>query len=240
MTSGLAVASQVASSTEDQAPSPMMSAAANPLKFEILGAEPVADAAVPLLAFSLRVTNARPEQPIHSVMLQSQIQIEVVRRRYGPAEQARLVELFGEPSRWGETLRTMLWTHAHVTVPALEESVTVALHVPCSFDFNVAATKYFYGLAEGEAPLAFLFSGTVFYAGDAGLQVGRVSWESEARFRLPVATWRALVDRYYPNTAWLCLRRDEFELLAEFKRRRGLATWEQVVERLLAPGEAGR
>ena len=61
----------------------------------------------------------------------------------------------------------------------------VDLPVPCSFDFNVAATKYFYGLEGGEVPLAFLFSGTVFYRdADDFLQMEQIPWSKEAEYRL--------------------------------------------------------
>jgi hypothetical protein len=43
-----------------------------------------------------------------------------------------------------------------------------------------------------------------------------------------------MMDEYYPNSAWLSLRRDAFERLYEFKVRNGLPTWEQALERLLA------
>ena len=84
------------------------------------------------------------------------------------AEQDRLLDLFGESQRWGQTLRPMLWTHADATVPAFSDSIAVDLRVPCSFDFNLAATKYFYGLSDGDIPLIFLFSGSCFYAGASG------------------------------------------------------------------------
>ena len=87
--------------------------------------------------------------------------------------------------------------------------------VPCTFDFNVAATKYFHGLSDGDVPLSFLFSGTAFY--ESGLErtllVAPVPWDKEATFRLPVRTWHALMDHYYPNGAWLRLRLDTFERL---------------------------
>ena len=54
------------------------------------------------------------------------------------------------------------------------------------------------------------------------LQVAPIPWDKEARFRLPVQTWHALMDHYYPNSAWLRLRRDIFERLSEFKRRHGI------------------
>ena len=122
--------------------------------------------------------------------------------------------MFGPPDRWGKTMRSMLWTHAHAIVPAFTGGTTVDLAVPCSFDFNVAATKYFAALEEGEIPLCFLFSGTVFYqAEDGRLQVAPISLDKQADFRLPVAVWKQMMDHYYPHSAWLCLDRDVFDRL---------------------------
>jgi hypothetical protein len=39
---------------------------------------------------------------------------------------------------------------------------------------------------------------------------------------------------YYPNHVWLCLERDAFERLYDYKRRRGIPTWEQAIEELLS------
>ena len=143
-------------------------------------------------------------------------------------------DLFGEPERWGQTLKNMLWTHASVVAPAFQDSIVVDLPVPCTFDFNVASTKYFHGLADGDVPLNFLFSGTVFYAdGDGALQVAPIPWDKEARFRMPVKTWNEMMDIYYPNSAWLCLRRDAFDRLHQYKMRFGIPTWEQVLERIV-------
>jgi hypothetical protein len=128
----------------------------------------------------------------------------------------------------------MLWTHASVVAPAFQGTAVVDLPVPCTFDFNVAATKYFHGVADGDVPLSFLFSGTVFYAdGDGALQVGPIPWDKEARFRLPVKSWHEMMEIYYPNTAWLCLRRDVFERLYQYKVARGIPTWEQALESVL-------
>jgi hypothetical protein len=205
------------------------------LNFQVEGIAAVPYAAVPLLSFRLGVTNSNNEEMIHSVVLRAQIQIEVTRRHYSPKEQAQLRDLFGEPERWGQTLKNMLWTHASVTVPPFQKETTVEILVPCTFDFSVGATKYFHGLQEGDLPLNFLFSGTVFYRGaEDALQVAPISWEKEAKFKLPLKTWRNLIDEYYPNTAWLCLRRDAFERMYEFKVRNGIPTWEQAIERLFA------
>ena len=41
------------------------------------------------------------------------------------------------------------------------------------------------------------------------------------------------MELYYPNSAWLCLRKDVFDRLYRYKSRRGLPTWEQALECLL-------
>ncbi len=203
------------------------------LDFRMESVAAVPYAAAPTLAFRLRVTNANREEIIHSMALRAQIQIEVTRRHYSAQEQARLSDLFGEPGRWGQTLKTMLWTHVAVNAPPFQGETTVDIPVPCTFDFNVASTKYFHGLNEGDLPLNFLFSGTVFYQSEQeGLQVAPISWQKEAKFRLPLKIWKHMIDEYYPNTAWLCLRRDAFERLYEYKVRNGIPTWEEVIERI--------
>jgi hypothetical protein len=208
------------------------------LSFKVEGAEAVAFAAVPTLSFKVYVTNSEKEEPIHSVALRCQIQIEAARRNYGPEEQERLRDLFGEPERWGQTLRPMLWTHASVIVPPFSGETVVDLTVACTFDFNVAATKYFAGLENGEVPLCLMFSGTIFYETEQGLlQVAQIPWDRDVTFRLPINVWRDMIDLYYPNTAWLCLRRDVFERLNQFKTGRGIPTWEQALEEILATVE---
>jgi hypothetical protein len=208
------------------------------LDFAVTGVEATSHAATPLLTFKLAVNNTPATEMIHTVILQCQIQIETIRREYNGAEKAKLLDLFGEPERWGQTLRTMLWTHASTTVRAFTGSTTVEVPVPCTYDLNVAGTKYFYALEQGEIPLRFLFSGTIFYAGQSiGLQVAQISWEKEATFRLPVKIWQDMINHYYPNTAWLYLHRDVFDRLYQYKVRHGLPSWEETLQKLLSSGE---
>jgi hypothetical protein len=195
----------------------------------------------PTLAFELSIANRDPAETIHTVVLRCQLQIEVTRRRYSGPDQERLRDLFGEPARWGQTLRSMLWTHASAVVSTFRESTTVQLQVPCTFDFNVAATKYFAGLTDGEIPLCLMFSGTVFYENPAGeFQVAPISWDKETRFRLPLKIWKEMMELYYPGSAWLCLRRDVFEQLQEYKVRHGIPTWEEAIQTILGQSEAIR
>jgi hypothetical protein len=209
------------------------------LNFEVVGAEAPAFAAVPTLIFKLRIDNAIEQERIFTVALRCQIQINVTRRRYSPEAQERLLEVFGEPKRWGETLRPLLWTHTSTVVPQFSGSTIVDLPIPCTYDFEVVGTKYFDALGEGEIPLTFLFSGTIFYEGESGnLQVGQISWSKEAVYRLPVALWQEMIQRYYPNSAWIRLHKDVFDQLYQYKATHSLPTWEEVVVHLLqASGE---
>lgn len=204
------------------------------LNFEITGAEARAYAAVPTLIFKLRIENADEEERIHSVLLRSQIQISVNRRRYTPEAQAKLLEVFGEPERWGETLRPLLWMHTNVTVPQFSGSVTIDMPVACTYDFEVVGTKYFSALGDGEVPLTFLFSGTIFYEGEAeNLQVAQISWSKEASYRLPVTVWQDMIAHYFPNSAYIRLDKDVFDQLYRYKATHGLPTWENAITRLL-------
>lgn len=204
------------------------------LSFTVAGMEPAPFSSTPLLNFKLRVENANPVEPIPAVMLRCQIRIEPARRHYGPSEQEKLSDLFGEPARWGQTLHSMLWSHSNVVIPPFEGSITIDLPVECTFDLTVASAKYFNGLEQGEAPLCLLFSGTVFHKNAAGaLQIAQIPWTKEAYCGLPAQTWQQLMDCHYPNQAWLCLRRDVFERLNRYKRERGIPTWEQALESVL-------
>lgn len=204
------------------------------LTFSVDGAEALPFAAVPTISFQLRVVNPDAAQNIKSVALRCQILIEASRRQYAPGERDSLRDLFGEPDRWSQTLRSMLWTHVSATLPAFSDGVVTRLPVPCTFDFNVGAAKYFHAIQAEEVPLCFQFSGTIFYAAsDGALQIDQIDWGKEARFRLPATVWREMMDHYYPNSAWLRLHRDSFERLYEYKRSRGLATWEEAIESLI-------
>lgn len=204
------------------------------LSFEIISAEVVAYSVLPTLIFKMRIANETEEEQIHNVNLKCQIMLSVTKRRYAAEEKAKLQELFGTPERWGETLRAFLWTHVNTVVPRFSGSTVVDLPVPCSYDFEVVSTKYFNALEDGEIPLSFLFSGTIFYEGAAGnLQIAQISWSKEATYRLPVALWKEAIETSFPNSAWIRLPKDVFDQLYQYKIEHGLPTWEQAFARLL-------
>jgi len=203
------------------------------LRFQVENVSATTNAATPHLSFKVRITNSE-QQSIHSMALRAQVQIEPIRRRYTQEEKIHLREVFGEPEQWSKSLQPLLWTIANVNVGGFKGMTLIDIPVPCTFDFNVAMTKYVYGLEEGELPISLLFSGTVFYAGTGiGLQVAQIPWDREASYRLPISVWKELSDRYYPNTAILSMRREVFDRLYEFKLQNRIPTWEQMFERML-------
>jgi hypothetical protein len=204
------------------------------LQFKVTGVEAIQHGLVPLLHFKVRVDLPSPQEQVQGLILQAQIQIAAPQRHYDAEEKERLFEIFGKPEHWGQTLRNRFWTQANTTTGPFTGSTEAVLPVPCTFDLNVLATKYFQALGTGEVPLLFLFSGSVFYmAKDGRLQVQRVSWEKECPYRVPLSLWRELMERHYPDSAWVSLRRDVFDRLWSFKRSHGLVTWEETIERLL-------
>jgi hypothetical protein len=202
------------------------------LRFEVVTIRAEPYAAVPTLLLRLAIREANGAS-IHAIGLRIQIQIEAQRRHYAAPEEQRLNEVFGEPERWGETLRPLLWTHVSTMVPAFDGSVEIDIPVGCSYDFEVASAKYFHALDGGEIPLLLQFSGSVFARTANGFQVDQISWDREARHRLPVKVWRDLMDLYFPDSAWLRLRRDTFDALHRFRGREALRTWEETIDVLL-------
>ena len=213
------------------------------LDFELLDAEVLPFAVGPTMIFKLQMRNGVPGERIQSIMLNVQIRLEALRRHYDPATETRLLALFGEPQRWGSTLRSVLWTTTTALVPGFVDSAVVQIPIACSYDVEVAGIKYLFALEDGDVPVIFLFSGTIFYEGEGGaLRVAQIPWEKEATFRFPVSLWREMMDRYFPNTAWLRLRRDVFDRLYAYMAQQTLPTWDAAVEQLLSvrPGEVER
>ena len=204
------------------------------ITFAVDSAEAVRFAAAPTVAFTLRIAS---DKPVRSLALNAQIRIAPARRRYSERDQERLVELFGPPERWGETLRTFRWAQATALVSPFDERTTVELTVPCTYDLEIATAKYFYALDDGDVPLEFLFSGTVFFLDGGALRTAQISWNSEAAFRMPVRAWRDAMQQHFPGSAWLRLRDDVFDRLVAYKARHSLPTWEATVEQLLEGDE---
>lgn len=210
------------------------------LAFDCLDVAPQRYAAAPTLTVRLRITETSGQR-VHAIALRCQIRIQPHRRHYSAAEAERLVDLFGETPRWGDTLKPLQFTTVSTMVPRFAGSVDVELPVPCTYDLEVAATKYFHGVDDGEVPLLLLFSGTVFTRGPEGMAVDQVPWHKEADYRMPVRVWRELMDLYFPDSGWVRLRRDTLDALGRFKSQQAIPTWDETLQALLEKvGEAVR
>jgi hypothetical protein len=206
------------------------------LHFEVVGARTELHAAVPTIMFRTRAVEADGRR-VHAVALRCQIRIEPQRRQYSEQEEERLYELFGDTPQWGNSLRPFLWTHVSSTVGRFEGATEFDLPVECTYDFEVAGAKYLHSLGDGDIPLIFLFSGTVFTQGESGFSAEPLSWSAESSFRLPVTVWRSTMDAYFPGSGFIRVGRDTLDDLQRFKAERGLPTWDQAFAQLLK--EAG-
>ena len=89
-----------------------------------------------------------------------------------------------------ETLKPFQWMQCNTTVHGFTGETEVDLALPCTYDFDVVASRYLHALGDGAVPLTLLFSGTVFTRGDNGFAVEQVPWGCEARYQMPVQVWR--------------------------------------------------
>jgi len=194
-------------------------------------AEPYAVA--PQLTARLRIEE-RTGQVIHAVALRCQVRIEPQRRHYDTAEHDALRGLFGERDRWVDTLKPFLWMQCNTTVQGFTNATEVDLVLPCTYDFDVTGSRYLHALDAGDMPLNLLFSGTVFTRGSNGFGVQQIPWDCEARYELPVSVWREMMTSYFPGSGWIRLDQDVLDLLADYRARHGLMTWEETVRALLA------
>ena len=206
-------------------------------RFTVLdvAAEPYAVA--PQLTARLRIEETTGQR-IHAIALRCQVRIEPQRRlRYEPAEQDRLRGLFGERQRWVDTVKPFQWMQCHTTVQGFTGRTEADLALPCTYDLEVIGSRYLHALDAGDVPLTFLFSGTVFTRGGTGFGVEQIPWSCEARYNLPVAVWRQMIESYYPGTGWLRIGSDVLTALAAYRARHGLVSWDETMQKLLAAAD---
>ena len=189
------------------------------LDFRVESAAPVPFAAVPLLAFRIAVTNA-------------------VRRRADLQCRAALPD----PDRSDSPPLQPKKTRSACSTCSASRNAGARLSATCSGSTSpprsppspeAPRSKYRCpapSISMSRRPSIFTASKTARFryascsaapysttAATAPPQVAPISWSKEARFRLPVETWRDMMETYYPNCAWLCLRRDVFERLYRYK-----------------------
>jgi hypothetical protein len=201
--------------------------------FLVLDVSPERYAVTPTLTARIAVS-VPGEAPVHAIALRCQVRIDPVRRGYSDEEAAGMTDLFGPRQRWATTQHTFLWQHCAAMVPGFTGTTEVALPLECTYDFEVAAAKYLHALHDGLVPLQFLFSGTIFMAGDRGFSVQQVPWDCEDRYHMPVSVWRDLIQQHYPGSGWVRLDHDTVGALNAYKSARALLSLDDAVTELLA------
>jgi hypothetical protein len=202
------------------------------LTFDCTGARAERFAIVPSMTLVLKISETTGQR-VDAIALRCQIRIEPGRRQYSPEEAERLHDLFGETTRWADTLKPIQFTTVTAMVPGFTGSIEIDLPVPFTYDLEIGTTRYFAGLEAGEVPLLLLFSGTVFASANGTLGVQQVPWSKEAAFRLPLATWREAIDAHFPASAWIKMSTSTMDELLRFKTRRALPTWDATITALL-------
>jgi hypothetical protein len=183
------------------------------LTFGCTEAHAVQYAATPTLSFTLTITESTGVR-VHAIALRCQIRIEPHRRRYSADEARRLNDLFGDTSRWPETVKPIQLATVSTMVTGFTSVTETELQVPCTYDLEVASARYLQGLDDGTIPL-LPFSGTVFIAQGESYSVQLIPWSSEASYRMPLRVWQDIVSEHFPGSAWLrCTR----ETLDEVRR----------------------
>lgn len=209
------------------------------LSFSVLDvfAEPYAVA--PQLTARLRIEESTGAT-IHAMALRAQVRIQPQRRAYTVEEERGLLDLFGPRERWYDTLKPFMWMQASAMVQGFTGVTEVDLALPCTYDFDVTASKFLHALRDGTVNVILLFSGTVFTRGQRGFGVEQVPWDCEAHYEMPIAVWRNLIEYNFPNTGWLRLDRDVIEALSAYKGEHGLTTWEETLRALLLVSDGAR
>jgi len=202
------------------------------LAIDVVGAQPAAQTAAPAVAFRLRIEEVAG-RTVHAIALRCQVRIEPQGRRHTSDEQERLYELFGHPSQWSRTLRGVTWAQCAVLVPSFDARIEIDLPVACTYDLQVASAKYLHAIRNGDVPLTFLFSGTMFSIGETGMCAEPVPWSLEATYRLPMEVWQSTMDQFFPGGGWLRLERDTIDRLQAFRGRHAVVSWDAAIDILL-------
>ena len=157
-------------------------------------------AATPTLSITLSITESTGVR-VHAIALRCQIRIEPHRRRYSADEARRLNDLFGETSRWAETVKPIQLATVSTMVTGFTSVTETELQVPCTYDLEVASARYLQGLDDGTIPLLLLFSGTVFVDHGHTYSVELIPWSLEVPFPMPARVWHDVIEEHFPGSA---------------------------------------
>lgn len=203
------------------------------LRLDAHGVCAVPYAAAPTLRFELSLTDPR-ERDVLTGALSVQIHVDPAKRAYDDDTRERLIELFGAPERWASTTQSFQWARVDAMVPAFRGTTRFDVEVPCTYDLEVAASKYLYSLPDGVAPLSFFATGMLVWRGDGDrLQVAQVPWSCIARLDMPVTAWKDAMAACYPGGGWVRLTTETLDALAARKAAGGHHSFDACVRAML-------
>jgi|SRR5579884_935081 len=174
--------------------------------FSILEAHARRHAALPTIVFRLRIAGA---DEVEAIVLRTQIRIDP-HTKNSPA---------------------FAWADIPVMVPAFSGETEVDVNVPCTYDFDVTATRYFAARDEEAIPLRFFFSGSIFRREEQSFSVAMLSWQSECSYRMPLSVWRDAMRECYGDSVLVRISRETFELLQRIRTERHATNWDDVITR---------
>lgn len=202
-------------------------------EFTVVGARAEEYAASPTVVFSLRVREPS-EREIYTIALSVRILVDPTGRSYNEEAREALFDLFGPAEHMAASMQSLVWGQVGVLAPSFTGEETFDVSVPCTYDLEVATSKYFASLPDGVAPLDFHFNGTILYSGeDDRLQIVHVPWRCTARYRMPVAVWRQAVDASFAQTGWIRLHDETLARLRRRQAERGAPSFDALVAELL-------
>ena len=166
-------------------------------------------AAAPHLLARIRVEETTGER-VHALALRAQIRIEPQRRRYDDTEERALLDLFGDRSRFAETLRPFAWLHASTVAQGFtgidRDRAAAAVHVRLR------------GLghhlpARAPATARSRCSSCSAAPSSPGARPGSPSPRCRGTARRGTGcrsrVWRDLMETWFPGTEWVRMRRDD-------------------------------
>lgn len=195
------------------------------MKLQFTAREAVAERRSAAPAIRLRVDVLAPGVKIEALLLRARVQIEPWRRAYDANEKELLREL--------SAAQPLQWIDVAVTVNAFSEQTTFEIPMSCTYDMQVAATKYLTAIDGGAIPVRVFFNGTAFSAAESGFSAAMLSWDSDCEAFVPIDVWHEAMDACFAGQAWLRVDRSVFDALARYRVHRGFADWDQALEHLL-------
>lgn len=118
------------------------------------------------------------------------------------------------------------------------ERTEFTMHVPCTYDMNVSASRYLGALEHAEIPIRILFNGTVFRGAHGGFQVEMLPWDLDCTARFPIETFREAMDACFPGHTWIRVERATFDKLSRARAARHLRNWDETLNELMGAPDA--